>query len=726
MIGTVLIADDDPSFRRELKPRLETQGLHVEEASTGAGALRRLDRADRMVVVVGALLPDMSGIAFVARLRQLRPEVPVVLVLDSVRDQDAFAPLAREVGVTVTTHKPVDGAALAQQMAVLALSRAERSPRSSVAPSHPDPPALPLAMPLPERHFGPASENAPALDPAPATALHSGPHPEFDPELSSELQALAAAYASELPRKLEDISTALTRARTSAEPSSRLEAAQLTHRLRGTAGSYGLPEIGTEAGRIEDALQAEALYRGRTPEPIDWPSVDAALDALRTLVSQAASSVPATVARETTPQPAILANECVLVVDDDPDFLRALMRIGKLHLIDVLSAHSAEEAMMRASQRRPDVVFLDVELAGGQAESFELARRLRELPGGEAMSLAFVSSNAAAHNRIGAARAGASLFLRKPVDGTSFIAAVRQLSALQIDDRPRILIVDQDEAFAANVEKLVREKGMTVEVMPDPLQLPEQLDRTPPAVLLIDWDMHGVSGLDVCRMVRTAPRWQSTPILCVSKRSGLETRLEAFRAGVDDCLQEPLDSEELLARLSVTVERARLLRDRMDRDALTGLLLRRPFFESLSARLSEAQRHGKPLALVLLDLDHFKQVNDERGHLTGDRVLAGLGRLLACSFRAEDLRGRWGGEEFVIAFPGEDASTIVRALERVQQEFAAIDFLDERGKTFNVTFSAGVASAHADGSTVHRLVRVADRRLYAAKRAGRARTVAAD
>jgi len=166
------------------------------------------------------------------------------------------------------------------------------------------------------------------------------------------------------------------------------------------------------------------------------------------------------------------------------------------------------------------------------------------------------------------------------------------------------------------------------------------------------------------------------------------------------------------------------MRERLDNDALTGLLRRRGFIEGLTRSYAECARHARPMAVALCDVDHFKAINDRYGHLTGDHVLAALGRLMAGSFRAQDLRGRWGGEEFILAFPGESASSVREAVQAVLKQLSGIPFVVGQSSPFYVTFSAGVASAPGDGDSIEALLRAADRRLYEAKRAGRARVVA--
>ena len=137
------------------------------------------------------------------------------------------------------------------------------------------------------------------------------------------------------------------------------------------------------------------------------------------------------------------------------------------------------------------------------------------------------------------------------------------------------------------------------------------------------------------------------------------------------------------------------------------------------SQMALARRRGSTVAVCLIDLDHFKSINDTYGHIAGDRVLSALGRLLSSSFRVEDLRGRWGGEEFVVAFSDETAESAKAILERARKEFVRFFFDGEHGERFQAAFSAGVACYPEAGETIEDVFKVADRRLYAVKEAGR-------
>jgi diguanylate cyclase (GGDEF)-like protein len=351
--------------------------------------------------------------------------------------------------------------------------------------------------------------------------------------------------------------------------------------------------------------------------------------------------------------------------------------------------------------------------------SFSLARRLRSMT--PTLALAFVSADGSVASRVAAAHAGATVFLSKPLGAFELTSAVRNLLAARSGKRSRVLVLDDDKAFSALVGAILEPDDVDTASEEHPSKILEALDRAPPDLLLVDVHMPHVNGIDVCRTIRVTQRWQALPLIVVTNDSSLETRMAAFDAGADDYLLKPVVPQELSSRVRIRIDRARLLYEMTNVDPLTRLLSRRGFLDALAPRMSDALRHKHALALALLDVDHFKKVNDRYGHAAGDRVLAGLGELMASRFRLEDLRCRWGGEEFVLAFPGEDAATIVAVLERLLAELRGQEFAGEGGELFRVTFSAGVASVPRDGESTEALLKLADERLYAAKGAGRAR-----
>jgi len=537
---------------------------------------------------------------------------------------------------------------------------------------------------------------------------------------------LRAAYAAKLEGKIKELRSALDAAR--AERSQREQAGALAHRLRGTAGSYGFRHVSEHAAVIDEALKANGP---KAPASDTWRRIDEAMAALE--------AEP----RPSTPPPAVTTSETntlslvpthgisdahthapnLLLVCDDSSFLKQVEIASRRSLVGLHLAQSSKQALEMAQRHAPDAALIDLSFGDGQS-AVEIARKLRARL--SSLPLAFVSADGALSARIAATHAGAALFLTKPLGDHEIVDAMRQLCGPQHAERPRLLVVDDDPDFVEGLAALLSDEQLEVHTLIDPRKIVETLDEVRPDLLMLDVMLPVVNGFELCRIVRANPKWQMLPVLMLTALASEDTRMRSFEAGADDYLLKPIVKQELLARLRLRLDHARLVRERSSKDSLTGALTRQAFMEAFAARLAESQRHHGVLSLCLFDLDRFKWINDTHGHLAGDRVLAALGRILTSRFRDCDIRGRWGGEEFVVAFRGVDCHATAEILCRLQRELREIVFIGDSGQAFNATFSAGISTHPDDGPTLEELIKVADRRLYQAKRAGRDRIQLSD
>lgn len=392
-----------------------------------------------------------------------------------------------------------------------------------------------------------------------------------------------------------------------------------------------------------------------------------------------------------------------------------------LHLVAV---ESAQEALRQTRQRRFEVAFVYHQLT--DMFSLSLVRSLRREVG-ESLPIAYVSQHQQVRDRLEGVHAGVSLFLNEDVNPDLLTQSLRQLQALNTQGSARILVIDDDEAQLSDwVTENLKGSPFQVSCLTSPLRVLELLSEIETDVLLIHADMVGLGGFEVCRTLRATPEWQALPIVLIGERGDDEIRVAAYRSGADDYLSNRSEPMVLKACLEARLERSRVVQERADRDGLTGLLVRRAFNDALQTRIATARRQGSCVSVCLIDLDHFKSVNDTYGHMAGDRVLSMMGRLLSSSFRVEDLRGRWGGEEFVVAFSNEDAKSAKVILERARREFVRLYFDGEKGERFKSSFSAGIATFPHHGQTIEDLFKIADERLYQVKEAGRNQILAAD
>ena len=671
----ILLLDDDVQFRALLGTVLSARGFRVLEAGSAETATSLLLDQTPDLLIVDGQLPDVPGVEWIESVRQRDTQTTIVFLSAFWRDLTTFQRLTQELDVSMVAYKPIEPLAFAETITELLDS--ESRPAESIRPAPSNPP------------------------PDPTDALRA------------RMVKLREEYTQELPRKLDELEAMIEDARK--RPENMKSATSGAHRLRGTAGAYGFKLVGTLAGQIEDLLSEYMESPLRVRRNL-WNEVDRALADARLASQHQESAVRAGNSPNDGPSAGT-----ILFVDDDADVRRAATTLLRKQLLDVCVASSGLEALNKASSVKLAAAIVDVHLK--DTSGFNLCRQLRELPGKEALPLVLISADQSVETRVAATHVGASLFIEKPIREDLLALAVQQVVEESSARRRRVLILEDDPDFANHAELLLQCGEIETHAIDNPAELPAALDAFRPDLLLLDVDLPNTSGLDVCKALRMSLDWQTLPVLMVTAQVDDSTRIEAFHAGANDFVSKPVLEEEFNARVDVQLMHARLLQERAERDPLSGLLLRRPFLEALEQRLSEAHRYQRSLALAIIDIDHFKNVNDGFGHTHGDTVIARLGQLLRQRFRNEDLRCRWGGEEFVVVLPGQPSELLERALGRVLKEFSEMRFTASEGQIFSVTASAGVASHPDDGLSAQALIRRADGRMYQAKRDGRNRIV---
>ncbi|MBC7792135.1 MAG: diguanylate cyclase [Clostridia bacterium] len=474
-----------------------------------------------------------------------------------------------------------------------------------------------------------------------------------------------------------------------------------------------MTDVSNAAGAIEDALLGLKALAPPLALPF-WQTISAQLKLFPQQTLAAPPPIPA------IRQPSrVMPSGIVFALTCNLELVRDLTTQGRDLGYAVVHVRESNELIERARVRVPSAVLIDM-----QDRSPEMMLRtmaaMRTLPGTENSTAALLESAAGPVPEAIATHAGASLRLPNGTNVDVIAAAVGRLIASR-PQQTRVLVVDDDPTFGQLVLAVLGPRGIAARHLTDPTKIFDTLEELNPDLVLLDMMMPQAHGLEVCKQIRANGKWRHLSVLFLTGQSDIEQRIAGFRAGADDYLVKPVVNEELLARVEVRVERAKLMRDRADRDALTGLALRRAFIQQLEARIGESKRFKRPLSLALINLDHFKKINDQYGHLVGDHVLAAMGQLLGTRLRTEDLRGRWGGEELVLGLPNTPAPMAREVLSRLLDELVHTPFKTDDGRQFEVSFSAGVAAYGEDGETTESLLRVADTRLYAAKQAGRKR-----
>jgi two-component system cell cycle response regulator len=296
-----------------------------------------------------------------------------------------------------------------------------------------------------------------------------------------------------------------------------------------------------------------------------------------------------------------------------------------------------------------------------------------------------------------------------------------------------VLLVEDSAAIRALVRRMLVAGGHTVVEAAGGAAALAVCREQQPDVVLLDVEMPGMSGWDVLAEMKADPALSDVPVVFLTGRSDTADMVDGLRLGAHDYLRKPCEPTELLARVQAAARVKRLqdeLRQRNEEldlisrtDSLTGLHNRRHVEEYLIRLTSLARRNAEPIAVLIIDIDHFKLVNDGHGHHAGDAVLREVAERLVRSVRLEDMVGRWGGEEFLVVLPNTAAQAAADLAERLRRVVADESYRLPGGAAMRVTISLGCAASVMDDAGT--LVRSADAAMYEAKETGRNRVVVA-
>lgn len=337
--------------------------------------------------------------------------------------------------------------------------------------------------------------------------------------------------------------------------------------------------------------------------------------------------------------------------------------------------------------------------------------------GDHQVPLVWVCNDGDLRARLQAVRLGAAAFFTHPVDVDALLVKLDDLTALHTPEPFRVLVVDDEPALARLYSVILNQAGMETREVTDPLEVMEPLVDFRPDLILMDVYMPECNGSEIAAVIRQQEAYVGIPIMFLSSESDTLKQLEAMRLGGDEFLQKPVEPRYLVSSVMTRATRARVLQNLMIRDSLTGLLNHTKTKEQLGIEIERMRRLGHSISLAMIDIDHFKKVNDTYGHATGDRVLRSLSRLLSQRMRQTDVVGRYGGEEFAVIMVGANAENAQRAIDKVREAWEQLPHFSN-GREFYSTFSAGVAAAppHKNAGS---LSESADAALYKAKDAGR-------
>jgi two-component system cell cycle response regulator len=450
----------------------------------------------------------------------------------------------------------------------------------------------------------------------------------------------------------------------------------------------------------------------------------------------------------------------ILVVDDIPANVKLLEARLIAEYFDVMTAADGYQALAICDRNQVDLILLDIMMPG--MDGFEVCERLKSNPKTSHIPVVMVTALDQPADRVRGLKAGADDFLTKPVNDLQLIARVKSLLRLKtlsdelriraqtahtmgIDELQRadqrgeeggqIMLVDGRANSQERIIRALKPIG-NVFAISDAQAAVFEASENPFDLVIVNSNIDDYDPLRLCSQLRSLERTRFLPILIITEQGDDEMVVRALDLGVNDYIVRPVDQNELVAR-SLTQIRRKNYNDRLRAnvqqtielavtDPLTGLSNRRYLDNHISTLFNRSMARGRPLSVLIADIDRFKQINDTHGHDAGDDILREFANRVRSTVRGADLACRYGGEEFVVVMPDTSPEIAASVAERLRGVIESVPFVVKgTGQELQVTASFGIASRTPQVITPGHLLKQADVALYEAKNGGRNRVVAA-
>ncbi len=635
MTKPILILDDDVHFRNLVAGLFQTRGYEVFECRTAKEAQTVFADSDPGLAIVDYRLPESDGISWISWLRESGRNFPVVFCSGTWCDEKTFNWLRNILRVSLILRKPIVPELFIQQIENLMPPPPVGTPKDEFTIIPP---------PKPSQFVAPvtAEDLKLQIEKIDAAIAKSGPDSSTHNQLVSVRsklvvqQMLAEAkqtYALDLPLQWQAMTEAV--ALTQAEPNNKIaldEAIQLSHRIRGTAGAMGFREAGEAAGKVEDLLRR--FDPQDTLTEILWTEIFRSLTEGEVSVRGLSLVVGGKKMEPTN----FVSNVLFLCRPENHE--KQLEELANAK-IEALVCDSVASALSLAKSKRIDAALFDLS-AAHENEVFQLATQVRESTAGKPIGLAFISAGQNAPDEASLAYAGSSAFMWSPVPAIDLVETVQRLTRLSGGGgRPKVLTVDDDDALTNFIQTILGGENIDVEALNKPIQILNIVEQFQPDLILLDVMMPGLSGYDVCRLLRATDKWAQIPILFLTSRSDADGRASAFQAGATDFLSKPILAPELVARVRAHLSRSGVQRNPGD-IVDDGLVDRKEFIESARTMIAAAKSAQNEMALCLMLIDDLLNLSIVHGMNGADAVEKALSDMLRAHFKAESLRARWG------------------------------------------------------------------------------------
>ncbi len=691
---SVLILDDDDTFRSFVSGLLQSRGLDVIEASSVREATAKLGSNSPLLAIVDYRLPESDGITWITKLRGQGKNFPIVFLSGVWCDEKTFDWLRNILRVSLILKKPLVPDLFLKQIESLL-------PKGTLTNE--------LEQTLP--NLSPAGASGSTLrqtnSPQGTKVVDRGS------DLKERMANLRKNYAVELVLAWQDLTKAANLVKE--DPANAIEKSQaihLAHKIRGTAGSVGFTQVGEIAGKLEDLLQG--LDPDDPLREVVWSEILRALPIGNELVQVIIETTKAEGNSAEKPRQTPLHK--LLFVGEKEQYSQYLPSLSKMFSVEIDLVDSGLSARTKlANQKLPyDAAILDMDCIGSKQNVLDLTKDIRLTQGHKAIPLSIVLPVQNSLKPEDLAYAGMSAAINKGSLEREIETAIATMFSAIEREKPRVLIVDDDQVLTRFLTDLLSKAGMIVQTLHKPIKIVSAAESFNPDLVLLDVLMPGLSGYDVCRILRATGKWQQLPVLFLTSENDQVSRAAAFQSGGNDFLSKPVIAEEVLARVRIHLQ-YNLAKRQPQRDELTGALSSIAFIDTAGDLLMKAEREEQSFTLCLINIENFVKLGVQHGWYPMQTVLSTLGQLLKARFRADDLRGRLADDTFALAFWGENKDTVEKIMAGLRNEFADIKFSSDSIGHFKTIFSMGIAEYPSDGSTLRALLDVANQNLMAGK-----------
>lgn len=488
----------------------------------------------------------------------------------------------------------------------------------------------------------------------------------------------------------------------------------LSHQLAGSCGTFGFEALGEQARQIEQ--YSLALQVKNNVEAKQLNTLTQYIEKFTKSVKQRKNTPITFDTKIVTPA---LSRSIWLLAINEPLCKELELQLSAFGY-EVTIFSSVQQCMQQLLHSQPSLIFASVQLPEGIECIFSHTEFLTHI---RDKSIAFMlhSNKDEFDLRIAAVRHKAQAFYVSPLDTPTMIGRISDIMNCE-SITGRVCIIDDDVLLAQRYALALESSGVESLVITNIVNMVEQILQFNPDLVLLDLNMPIFSGPELAGVIRQYDPLKSLSIVYLSAERDEAKQLKAMAYGADDFLNKPISEQHLIESVQIRLNRSKVLRNLIEKDAMTGLLTHSTIQESVDQEFERAKRNHTTLSIVMLDIDHFKRVNDRYGHGVGDVVITTLANMLKQRIRRSDKAGRYGGEEFILVLPECSRKCATNIAQTMLDNFNTLVFHagDEK---FNCAFSAGIASTSEGFESAQEMFKLADKRLYYAKSNGRNKVV---